>query len=53
MALILGVADLPFSWEAFVAGAFINAMPGIIVHIILIPVIVMALRRTTLVTVQP
>jgi hypothetical protein len=28
-----------------VAGAFLNAVPGIIVHILLIPVLVMALRK--------
>ena len=27
------------------AGAFVNAVPGIIVHIALIPVIVLALRK--------
>ena len=40
-----GVAGQPFTWAAFVAGAFVNAIPGIVVHILLIPVIVMALRK--------
>ena len=40
-----GVAGEPFTWAAFMAGAFVNAVPGIIVHILLIPVIVMALRK--------
>jgi len=34
-----------FTWSAFVAGAFLNAVPGIIVHILIIPVIVLALER--------
>lgn len=43
--LLSGVAGEPFTWAAFMAGAFVNAVPGIIVHIALIPVIVLALRR--------
>jgi hypothetical protein len=37
-----------FSLAAFVAGAFIQAVPGIILHIILIPVIVIALKKANL-----
>ena len=40
-----GVAGQPFTWAAFLAGAFVNAVPGIILHILLVPVIVLALRR--------
>ena len=45
--VLSGVAGEPFTWAAFMAGAFINAVPGIIVHILLIPVIVLALRRAS------
>ena len=38
-----------FPLSAFIAGAVTNAIPGIILHIILIPVIVMALKRAGLV----
>lgn len=48
MAVISGVTGSAFTWGAFMAGAFFNAVPGIIVHILLIPVIVMALRRAGL-----
>lgn len=34
-----------FTWEMFLAGAFINAVPGIVVQIVIIPVIVMAIRK--------
>ena len=44
-ALLSGVSGSAFTWAAFMSGAFINAVPGIIVHIVLIPVIVMALER--------
>ena len=43
--IIAGVSEVTFSWAAFVAGAFVNAIPGIILHIVLIPVLVMALRK--------
>lgn len=45
-AIISGVSESGFTWAAFLAGAFTNAIPGIILHIVLIPPIVMALRRT-------
>lgn len=47
-AIISGVSESGFTWAAFLAGAFTNAIPGIILHIVLIPPIVMALRRTKL-----
>lgn len=43
--MLSGVSGSAFTWAAFMAGAFTNAVPGIVLHIILIPVIVMALRR--------
>lgn len=43
--LLSGASGEPFTWAAFMAGAFFNAIPGIIVHIILVPMLVMALRR--------
>lgn len=43
--IMLGVSQVPFSWAAFIAGAFTEAIPGILLQIILIPVLVMALRK--------
>ena len=45
MALLMGATGSAFTWSAFVAGAFLNAVPGIVVHILIIPVIVLALER--------
>lgn len=45
MVVLMGITGAGFTWAAFMAGAFLNAVPGIIVHILLIPVLVMALRR--------
>lgn len=43
-----GVSGEPFTWAAFMAGAFLNAIPGIIIHILLIPIIVLALKKANL-----
>ena len=40
-----GATGAAFTWAAFIAGAFTQAMPGIVLHIILIPVLVLALQR--------
>lgn len=45
MTLLFGVE---FSVAMFVSGAFLTAIPGIICHIILIPVIVLALQKAGL-----
>lgn len=45
MFVIACVSELNFSLEMFIAGAFINAIPGIICHIVIIPLIIMPLRR--------
>lgn len=34
-----------FTFSAFASGAFVNAVPGIIIQIVLVPVIVMAVER--------
>lgn len=46
--IALFAADIQFGLPAFLAGAFIKAVPGIILHIVLIPVIIMALKRARL-----
>lgn len=45
MVVISGVSGSAFTWSAFMAGALLNAIPGIILHIVLIPILVMALKR--------
>lgn len=39
--LLFGLNGTAFTWQFFAAGAFINAVPGIIIQILLIPVIVL------------
>ena len=47
--ILLGISGGSFTWQMFIAGAFLNAIPGIIVQLILIPAIMIALNRTGLV----
>ncbi|MCL2235721.1 MAG: ECF transporter S component [Defluviitaleaceae bacterium] len=35
----------PFSFEVFLTGAFVTALPGIIIQIVLIPILIVALQR--------
>ncbi len=46
--IILGVSGTAFTFQAFLAGAFITAWPGIICHIVLIPLVVIALQKANL-----
>ena len=48
MFICLGVTGGTFTFAAFMAGAFTNAIPGILVQIVLIPVLVMALDHPKL-----
>lgn len=45
MYLLVGASGGSFGFQAFLAGAFLNAWPGIILHIALIPPLVMALEK--------
>lgn len=44
-AVLAGFGKGTFGFNAFLAGAFTNAIPGIILHIVLIPVIVLAVTK--------
>lgn len=47
--LFFGIQGSPFTWKMFIAGAFVDAIPGIILQLVLIPVLVIALRRAWLI----
>lgn len=46
--VLTGLQGVEFPFSAFLAGAVLNAVPGIILHIILIPIIVMTLKKAKL-----
>jgi len=43
--VIAGVTANPFTWQMFIGGALLEAIPGIIIQLVLIPIIVMAVKR--------
>lgn len=47
--ILLGINGQPFTWQMFMAGAFLNAIPGIIFQLIFIPSLMLALHKTGLV----
>ncbi len=47
--VVLGITGGAFTWQIFMAGAFLNAIPGIILQLVLIPALMLALHRTGLV----
>lgn len=46
--VVAGLQHTSFPFSAFLAGAVLDAVPGIILHIVLIPLIVFALERAKL-----
>lgn len=47
--LMIGVTGNAFTWQMFMAGAFLNAIPGIVLQLVLIPALMVALNRTGIV----
>lgn len=48
MIVLMGITGGAFTFTAFMAGAFTNAIPGIICHILIIPPIVLGLKKAGL-----
>lgn len=49
MIALMGLGGSAFTWEAFIGGAVLNAVPGIVLQLILIPAVMVLLDRTHLV----
>ena len=47
--VISGIQHTSFTFAAFIAGALTSAIPGIILHIILVPLVVAALKKSGLI----
>lgn len=47
--VLIGAGGSGFTWKAFLSGALLNAIPGIIVQLVLIPALMIALNKTGLV----
>lgn len=50
MFICMGIQGGSFGFSAFLAGAVLNAVPGIVVQIILIPILVIVLEKADLVS---
>ncbi len=46
--ILAGLSGSSFTWQLFIAGAITNAIPGIVMHIVLIPVLVIVMERAGL-----
>ena len=50
---LLGIVGKGFTWQMFMAGAFFDAIPGILLQLTLIPAIMVVLNRAGLVRFSP
>ena len=46
--ILAGLSSQSFTWALFLAGAFTNAVPGIILHLVLVPLLVIVLEKAGL-----
>ena len=46
--LVYGILGNAFTFQLFLAGAFLNAWPGIVLQFVLVPLLVMALKKAKL-----
>ena len=44
--VIHGVAQTTFTWQMFMASALLNAIPGILLQLVLIPILMLALEKS-------
>ena len=44
-AVLLGIGGKPFGWQAFFVGGFIDAVPGLLLQLVLIPLTVELLEK--------
>ena len=49
---LYGVSGAAFTWQIFLAGSFFNAIPGIILQIVTVPMIILAFEKTGVVTIH-
>lgn len=50
--ILLGINGQAFTWQMFMAGAFLNAIPGIVFQLIFIPSFMLALHKMGLVRIH-
>ncbi|HEX3037404.1 MAG TPA: ECF transporter S component [Oscillospiraceae bacterium] len=51
-AVFINMASKPYGFAAFLSAAFVKAVPGIVIQIVLIPVLVLALEKARIISRQ-
>jgi len=49
---LMGIAKVPYSFEIFIASTVIEALPGILLQLILIPIVLLALQKANLIDIS-
>lgn len=52
MFICMGLNNTTFTFNAFILGAFVNALPGIILQIVVIPIIIITLEKINLLKIE-
>ena len=52
MYICMGLKGSAFTFSAFVTGAFVNAIPGIVIQFVLIPIIVMLVENKKIIKIE-
>ena len=50
--ILYGVSDAAFTWEIFLAGSLLNAIPGIILQLVAVPALMLAFEKSGVVTIH-
>ena len=50
--VIYGLTNAAFTWQIFIGGALLNAIPGIILQLVLIPILVFALEKSGVMNIE-
>lgn len=52
MIILSGINRTTFSWQMFVGGALLNAIPGIILQLVLIPILIFTLEKAGVMNIE-
>ena len=48
--VLMGIAGKPYGFSIFLSSAFITAWPGIVLQLVLIPILILSLQKSGLIT---
>lgn len=50
--VLYGISNAAFTWQIFMANSFLNAIPGIILQLVAVPMIILAFEKTGVVNIN-